>query len=272
MSGQPTRSASALRAVSFRYSPSDRAVSFRYSPSALSAVSFRYSPSALDHLALLDDERPQATAMDDSTAKNEMTEGNSTSSLATFGALGAMALTIAICQLVVIPQASISSEYADFITLLAAAASAIAGYKLLGGDEARAANLPKDGGYDAKFVVDKPGRIRDIVGRIKKEKGYNLVVSSKEDRDLSDALRLINQVHGEEYIAEFKEAVEDAKQTGRIRRLHPVVMRTLIDEHSYDAAVAGVADWIDSVDTVMTPETNANEVSFALTRPPSHHA
>lgn len=242
------------------------------SASALRAVSFRYSPSALDHLALLDDERPQTPAMDDSTAQHEIAEDNSTSSMATIGALGAMALTVVICQLVIIPTASISSEYADGITLLSAAASAIAGYKLLGGDEARAANLPKDGGYDAKFVVDKPGRIRDIVGRIQKEDGYNLVVSNEEGRDLSDALRLINQVHGEEYIREVKEAVKDARQTARIRRLHPVVMRTLIDEHSYDAAVAGVADWIDSVDSVMKPERNANEVSFALTRPPSHHA
>ena len=242
------------------------------SASALSAVSFRYSPSALDHLALLDDERPQTTAVDDSTAQKEIAEDNDTGSTATFGALGAMALTIGICQLVIIPAASISSEYADGITLLAAAASAIVGYKLLGGDEARAANLAKDGGYDAKFVVDKPGRIRDIVGRIEKEKGCNLIIPNEEGRDLSDALRLINQVHGEEYIREFKEAVEDARQTGRIRRLHPVVMRTLIDEHSYDAAVSGVADWLDSVDTVMKPKMNAHEVSFALTRPPSHHA
>ena len=241
------------------------------SASALRAVSFRYSPSALDHLALLDDERTQTIAMDDSTSQNE-TEESSTNFAATFGALGAMALTIVMCQFVIISNASIASEYADGITLLSAAASAIAAYKMLGGDEARAASLPKDGGYDAKFVVDKPGRIRDIVGRIKKEEGCNIIISKEEGRDLSDALRLINRVHGKEYIAEFREAVENARQTARIRRLHPVVMRTLIDEHSYDAAVAGVADLIDSVDTVMKPEMNANEVSFALTRPPSHHA
>jgi len=237
----------------------------------LKAVNFRYSASALDHLALLDDERPK-TERDDSMATKPV--NNDAKSTATLGALGAMAVTIVIFQFVIIPAATISSEYADGISLLSAAASAIAGYKLLGGDEARTANLPKDGGYDAKFVVDKPGRIRDIVGRIEKEEGCILVVSEEKGRDLTDAMRLINEVHGEEYIAEFQAAVNDARETGRIRRLHPVVMRTLIDERSYDAAVAGVADWIDSVDAVLRPKSNNEEVSvsFALTRPPSHHA
>ena len=237
----------------------------------LKAVNFRYSASALDHLALLDDERPK-TERDDSMATKPV--NNDAKSTATLGALGAMAVTIVIFQFVIIPAATISSEYADGISLLSAAASAIAGYKLLGGDEARTANLPKDGGYYAKLVVDKPGRIRDIVGRIEKEEGCILVVSEEKGRDLTDAMRLINEVHGEEYIAEFQAAVNDARETGRIRRLHPVVMRTLIDEHSYDAAVAGVADWIDSVDAVLRPKSNNEEVSvsFALTRPPSHHA
>ena len=234
----------------------------------LKAVNFRYSASALDHLALLDDERPKTE--DDSMATEPVK--NDAKSTATLGALGAMALTVAIFQFAIIPAATISSEYVDGLSLFSAAASAIAGYKLLGGDEARTANLPKDGGYDAKFVVDKPGRIRDITGRIEKEEGCILVVSEGKSRDLTDAMRLINEVHGEEYIAEFQAAVNDARETGRIRRLHPVVMRTLIDEHSYDAAVAGVADWIDSVDAVLRSKSNNEEISFALTRPPSHHA
>ena len=189
------------------------------------------------------------------------------------GALSSMAAVILACQLL------IPAEYADNASLLCGAAAAAAGYKILGGDAARRANLPKDGGYDAKFAVDKPGRIRDILGRVAKE-NYNVidVSSSSRSRDLSNALRLIGQVHSDAYITELKEAVEDAKATDRIRRLHPVVMRTLIDQHSYDAAVNGVADWIDSVEAAMgcgvgSPADNDNaDVVFAVTRPPSHHA
>ena len=65
---------------------------------------------------------------------------NDAKSTATLGALGSMALTVAIFQFAIIPTATISSEYADGLSLLSAAASAIAGYKLLGGDEARTAN------------------------------------------------------------------------------------------------------------------------------------
>ena len=256
-------------------------------------MTFQYSSSALDHLAALDDARPadssnsndrtllhhSSTSIqvdNEDSSKNASDDASDGIKLtATIGALSSMAVAILACQLL------LPTEYADNASLLCSAAAAATGYKLLGGDAAvRQANLPKDGGYDAKFVVDKPGRIREILGRVEMER-YNIVESG--GRDLSDAIRLINQIHSDTYIEELTEAVKDARATDRIRRLHPVGMRTLVDQYSYDAAVDGVADWIDSIDAAMGCAVRAadasksgddgnDDVIFALTRPPSHHA
>lgn len=256
------------------------------SATALPAVTFRYSLSSFDHLKALDDGRSAgADSSDDANSDVASAtrmhiradDTNNAMQIAILGALASMALTVCLCQVLVPPEF-------ENLSLVFAAAATVAGYKVMGGDEARESDLPKDGGYDAKFVVDKTGRLRDIIRRIETEKlenvkagqsnNYNIIESDpKGDRDLSNAIRLIDQVHGHEYVKELIEAVEDARATDRIRRLHPVVMRSLVDKYSYDAAVDGVADWIDCVDDAMGRDTGSNDdVVFALTRPPSHHA
>ena len=201
----------------------------------------------------------------------------------------------------------------------------VVGWKLCGGDSVREAEKPKDGGYDARFVVDLPIRLSSIVDRIQcgiqnddndDDFLVQLVQSSSiqnsSDNDSNDAsaaaaadddddfeirreqaIRLMEKVHDAQYLHTFREAVADAKETDRVRRLNPTVMRTLIDQYSYDAAVNSVIDWMHAVDTAlinpplpMTATTTTmtgdgdggdacfqrGTVEFALVRPPSHHA
>lgn len=181
-----------------------------------------------------------------------------------------------------------SGESDAWLPLLLSSVFGAVGYKLFGGDKARIRELPKDGGYDAKFVVDRPQRLECILDRIRRDdddgRGWKVEESKRDGDDRrSTALRYAGEVHGEEYLEELRVAVEDARTTSRIRRLHPTVMRTLIDGSSYDAALDGVADWIEAVDAALLGRKGPTEGGggerrpsdgpiFALTRPPTHHA
>ena len=226
---------------------------------SLYAVTFRYSSSSFDHLKALDDDKlGKATTTASSETSNSGDEASSNKDAATaaqdtatVGALGCMAIVVG-ASLSFLPP-----EYETFSILLGAASAGI-GYVALGGPEAQQASKPSDGGYDAKFVVDKPGRLREILQAIYKEKALlssssrsiKVIESESNGRDRSNALRLIEQVHGKDYIEDFQAAVEDSRTKGQARRLHPTIMRTLVDQHSFDAAVDGVADWIDAMDDI----------------------
>jgi len=263
---------------------------------SLYAVTFRYSSSSFDHLKALDDDKQgKATTTASSETSNSGDDASSKDAAAaaqdtaTVGALGCMAIVVG-ASLSFLPP-----EYETFSILLGAASAGI-GYVALGGPEAQQASKPSDGGYDAKFVVDKPGRLREILQAIYKQKALlssstrsiKVIESESNGRDRSNALRLIQQVHGKDYIEDFQAAVEDSRTKGQARRLHPTIMRTLVDQHSFDAAVDGVADWIDAMDDIFVQSQYEHQtdnsiengdgnmperdIQFCLTRPPSHHA
>lgn len=243
-----------------------------------SGVTFLVSPSSFNHLKILDERflpgEERSSSLDDQKLTPERLK-------ATVASLSSMALVfIGGDELGKMLSMDLLRMDGGIILPLGVAAG-ILGWKTFGGDELREKELPKDGGYDAKFVVDRPIRLKRILDRIKEEEEFHsnriiMTTAEGELRDLSVAKKFIGQVHTDEYLQEFQDAVKDAKERDLVRRLNPVVMRTLIDQYSMDAAMHSVADWIDAVDHALPKKNNnkpqSSSPAFALTRPPSHHA
>eukprot|EP01041_Mallomonas_annulata_P008443 gene8443-17409_t len=78
-----------------------------------------------------------------------------------------------------------------------------------------------------------------------------------QDNDREIALSIIKKVHDEEYVKE----VETLCAKG-VRILSPWDADTYISSDTYNTCIISQSAWIDGV----------NEVAFALTRPPGHHA
>jgi Deacetylases, including yeast histone deacetylase and acetoin utilization protein len=139
----------------------------------------------------------------------------------------------------------------------------------------------RNGGYDAKLVADRPKRLETVLqdlldkdqwsGQLVKRTSV-LVQEQKSDHHHHDvslsslAMKYIAQVHKQEYLILLK---TKCQETNRPVRLNPLYARTLIDEHSYLAAVNAVQDWMESVDVAVVGD---QKPLFALTRPPGHHA
>jgi acetoin utilization deacetylase AcuC-like enzyme len=140
-----------------------------------------------------------------------------------------------------------------------------AGWYLGGGQQVAEDEKPINGGYDRKLIADRPARMKSVLDFLK-GKDIPLELSTNDDdvRDLKEVMDLINVVHTEQYVAMLSSKTE---QADRPQRLNPVYSRTLIDQHSFDASVNAVADWMDSVDAAID-----GRPKFALVRPPSHHA
>lgn len=169
---------------------------------------------------------------------------------------------------------------ADTPALLAGLSCGVATFVALGGSLRLSDDeLPKDGGYDAKFVVDHPQCISRLVVHIQNSSfvansTVALLSSSSNDDphrrlSLSTTTRLVSSVHFSTYLSNFRHAVATAEESDRILCLNPLVMRTLVDKHTYRAAVDGVVDWIDAIDAALD---DSFQIKLALTRPPSHHA
>mmetsp|Transcript_43796 Transcript_43796/g.126515 ORF Transcript_43796/g.126515 Transcript_43796/m.126515 type:complete len:455 (-) Transcript_43796:51-1415(-) len=141
------------------------------------------------------------------------------------------------------------------------------GWYLGGGKEVAESEKPINGGYDRKLIADRPSRLESVLKSIS-EAGLTIGELSSEDssaRDLSKVTEYAKEVHSAEYLDMLKRRSAEAD---RPQRLNPVYSRTLIDQHSYGAALNAAADWIESVDSALAED----KVKFALVRPPSHHA
>jgi acetoin utilization deacetylase AcuC-like enzyme len=137
------------------------------------------------------------------------------------------------------------------------------GFYLGGGQQVTAEEKPINGGYDRKLIADRPSRMKSVLDSLKAS-DIQLDTTNTAIRDLSRAKSYASKVHSEEYIAMLE---AKSKQADRPERLNPVYSRTLIDEHSFDAALNAIADWMESVDAALQ-----GKPKFALVRPPSHHA
>lgn len=136
----------------------------------------------------------------------------------------------------------------------------------------------RNGGYDAKLVADRPKRLETVIQDLlhKDQWSGQLVKRTVLQEQKSDhhhhvslsspVMKYIAQVHNQEYLTLLK---TKCQETNRPVRLNPLYARTLIDEHSYLAAVNAVQDWMESVDVAVV---GGQKPLFALARPPGHHA
>lgn len=153
--------------------------------------------------------------------------------------------------------------------LLGGAGTAIGWYLFGGGDVMQSEKeiTDRNGGYDSKLIADRPARLQTILDDLEKEEGIRVKrVEEISNRDVSTALEYVELVHGVEYANMLK---KKCAETDRPVRFNPLYARTLIDENSYNAATNAVQDWMDSVDTAIDTKTKP---TFALSRPPGHHA
>lgn len=124
----------------------------------------------------------------------------------------------------------------------------------------------RNGGYDSKLIADRPARLLAVLDDLGKDN--NICVEENPNRDASslNALRYVELVHGVEYATMLK---NKCAETDRPIRFNPIYARTLIDENSYNSAMNAVQDWMDSVDAAVD---DTSKPTFALSRPPGHHA
>lgn len=142
------------------------------------------------------------------------------------------------------------------------------GWYLGGGKQVAEAEKPINGGYDRKLIADRPARLRSVLATVAEKYGNMLHETSSpsdKQRDLALARKYAEIVHVKEYVDMLETR---SRQADRPQRLNPVYSRTLIDQHSFDAALNAVADWIESVDVALAGKPPV----FALVRPPGHHA
>lgn len=141
------------------------------------------------------------------------------------------------------------------------------GWFLGGGREVAEAEKPVNGGYDRKLIADRPSRLQSVLESISASRNGSLSLdsSSLSTRDLTQAKSYTAKVHMQEYLEMLE---SKSREADRPMRLNPVYSRTLIDKHSYDAALNAVADWMESVDSALQDD----KPKFALVRPPGHHA
>ena len=135
------------------------------------------------------------------------------------------------------------------------------GWYIGGGQEIAESEKPINGGYDRKLIADRPARLKSVLEHLQKE---DLIQEFQSKRDMTTIRSYVARIHDKEYIDTLE---QKSYQADRPQRLNPVYSRTLIDQHSFDASLQAVSQWLDSVDNAI-----AGRPQFALVRPPSHHA
>ena len=144
-----------------------------------------------------------------------------------------------------------------------------AGFKICFGDAVRDREVPQHCAGDKRFVVDVPSRLEGVFAQFESE---GIAVESKSSFDpkvvaLGDDL--LKKTHEQKYLDEVKRLCVECSDQDKTRRLIPSYSRTLIDEHSFSAAMASIYSLIQAVDTV---NADRNTIPFSICRPPSHHA
>lgn len=150
------------------------------------------------------------------------------------------------------------------------AVGAAAGWYLLGGVELSKAEQPKNGGYDGKLVADRPARLRTTLEYFQNTQSTMVQeVAANASRSEEELLKYIEAVHEKDYVTNFRTKSRASDQPIRLNARYAT---TLVDEYSYDAALAAVDVWLSSVDAAILASTSNSKPQFGLTRPPSHHA
>lgn len=143
-----------------------------------------------------------------------------------------------------------------------------AGWFLGGGQQVAEAEKPINGGYDRKLIADRPARLRSVLDSIAENKRNEPSTTpdtiQSSTRDLTKVRVYAEKIHSSDYLAMLEMKSQEAD---RPQRLNPVYARTLVDQHSFKAALNAVADWMESVDAALQ-----DKPKFALVRPPGHHA
>jgi acetoin utilization deacetylase AcuC-like enzyme len=136
------------------------------------------------------------------------------------------------------------------------------GWYFGGGQEVAESERPINGGYDRKLIADRPARLKSVLEYLQDK---DLIQESKTIRDMATIRSYVARIHDKDYVDALE---QKSNQADRPQRLNPVYSRTLIDQHSFAAALQAVSDWMDSVDNAIA----GKPPRFALVRPPSHHA
>mmetsp|Transcript_18185 Transcript_18185/g.21002 ORF Transcript_18185/g.21002 Transcript_18185/m.21002 type:complete len:454 (+) Transcript_18185:87-1448(+) len=213
-------------------------------------LTFTYSPKTLDHLKNIELKDDYSRSW--STEKTKCFAAGLLSSIV-FGYSGEL-----------VTASLFDVEDVEKAGLLFASVGMAAGWILTGGNKLTKDEQVLNGGYDAKLVADRPARLRTILEYLRQTTMPVQEISSC--RDESGLLKVIEKVHDKSYIDMLQQRSLASDQPNR---LNPVSPTTLIDEHSYPAALAAVEVWLDAVDAALLQN---HKPKFGLVRPPSHHA
>ena len=128
----------------------------------------------------------------------------------------------------------------------------------------------------------------DITAGISTSKGNtNIIHQPFTEKELEYARSILVKTHSEEYVNNFEQRCRSSKQKRIDDGKDPLGFVGYIDEdtylttETYDVCLRATCAWIQSVDLVLQPESKIGDAnnekkkttaSFALTRPPGHHA
>ena len=163
------------------------------------------------------------------------------------------------------------------VGLLVGAVAAALTWDALGGVDKE---TPLNGGYDSKLIADKPSRLQAVLDFLNEPRQQTIdkmkVTSEAATVTASDGLHpqtmdMVLKVHDASYVEALR---TKCASTDRPIRLNPTYSRTLVDQYSFDAALAAASSWMVAVDNAThdNDETLSAPLTFCLTRPPSHHA
>lgn len=108
--------------------------------------------------------------------------------------------------------------------------------------------------------------MKSIIEAIESKKGE---VKYLQKRDALSEKRdtIINKIHDETYLNSLTKTTENCATTNKPQRLRQSYSRTLVDKYSSSAALSAASAWMHCVST-----STKTSPSFAIVRPPSHHA
>jgi acetoin utilization deacetylase AcuC-like enzyme len=113
------------------------------------------------------------------------------------------------------------------------------------------------------FHVESPERIIECQLMAEKLESAGYITYAQPSTDMNRAIEQIKKVHDPDYVEEVKFLCSRG-----LRILSPYDSDTYISKASYEVCVLAQSAWLDAVDKALADQT----ISFALTRPPGHHA